>query len=467
MSKITAAVPSLPEEMRRLFKLFWPIVLGQLAQTSMGVVDTVMAGAAGTEQLGGVAVGASFFWPAVLFLVGLSIAISPITAQLRGAGLTGKIPQKLHCATVICLIASVLVAALEVMMPAVYRLMPNTDPVMIKVATGYLIAVAVGIPGFTAFNILRSYWEGLGHTLPTFVFGLIALCLNIPLNYIFIFGKLGAPALGGIGCGVATTVTIYVTVILMLIYVKKAPFFANCRLYARLYPLKKQEISDYLKLGLPLGLSITAEVACFSLVAFLLTPFGAQMVAAHSIAMNLSGLLFIFPLSLGSAATVRVGAALGGGSWERAARTVHGSLSLGLVIYAVFVALVLLNRDLIVHCYTKDEAVFAIASILLIINCGYFLADSIQAICLGILRGFKDSRTIFIITVFSYWGVGMPLGLILCYGAVTQPFEVYGFWIGFFASLSLCAICYALRIRYLFSRKILPKAMQTGNVPAL
>lgn len=454
-----SVTPTLSTEMRRLFRLFWPIVLGQLAQTSMGVVDTVMAGAAGTVELSGVAIGGSFFWPPLLFLIGLSVAISPIVANLRGASKAHDIPENIHVASVVCLGFSILVAILMCFLPKLYHLIEVPNPHMIEVATNYLYAVALGIPGFTLFNILRSYWEGLGNTLPTLIFGFTALILNIPLNYIFIFGKFGAPALGGAGCGVATTLTIYITVVLMLIYVQKHPFFAQYRIFRKTYPLKKEALISYLKLALPLGLSTTIEVTCFSLVSFLLSPFGPATVAAHSIALNVSGLLFICPLSLASAATIRTGEAMGARSWERALRTTQGVIALGLIFYVISFLLVILNRELIISLYSNDEAVRIIALTLLTTCACYLLPDSTQVLSIGILRGFKDSKTIFIVTVLAYWVIGMPLGVTLAYGFITEKLAALGFWFGFCAALSVAALIYVIRIYRLFKTRKLPKAL--------
>lgn len=451
-------VPSYTHDIKRTFKLFWPIFLGQIATTAMSVVDTVMSGIAGPVQLAGVAIGASFYWPAVLFLVGMSLAIQPTVAQLRGAGRSDLIARKMHLATIIILITSVIIGAIVCMLPLFYKLMPNVDKEMVRVGQGYLIAVAVGMPGFAMFNILRGYWEGLGNTLPSSIFGIIALILNIPLNYIFIFGKFGAPELGGIGCGVATTITIYITVVFMLIYIKKAKYFQNCRIYEQSYPITWSEVKEFLRFGFPLALSTTIEVTCFSLVALLLSPFGPITVAAHSIAMNVSGIVFMIPLAIASATTIRVGEAMGAGHWRRAHRTTMGALYLGLFFYILSFVALYFGNDLIIKQYTDDVEVFALGSILLMFCTAYLFPDGLQVISIGVLRGFKDSKTIFIITIISYWIVGMPIGYTLAYGLIVdEPMAAQGFWIGFICALTCASVLYVARIIYLFKKRVLPR----------
>lgn len=457
-------VPSLGTDAKRTLRLFWPIFLGQLSSSAMGVVDTVMAGAAGTIDLSGVAIGASFYWPCVLFVLGMTLAIQPTIAHLRGAGKPEEIASKMHLATIVCLIASVIIGLLMTLLPLTYKLIPDVDQDMVRIGQGYVWAVAIGMPAFAMFNILRGYWEGLGITLPTSIFGVMALLLNIPLNYIFIFGKLGMPALGGIGCGVATTITIAITVVCMLIYVQKSKRFENCRLYRQWYKLEWKEIKDFVRFSMPLGLSATIEVTCFSLVAVLLSPFGPITVAAHTIAMNVSGVLFMLPLSVASATTIRVGEAMGAMHWCRSLRCTISAFMIGAVIYALCFNSLFIWHDNIIGLYTDDLEVATLASLLVMFCVAYLLPDSFQVLAIGILRGFKDSKTIFIVTIISYWVVGMPIGYTLSYGLITgEKMGAPGFWIGFICALSTASVLYLIRLLYLYRTRKLPKALQSNQ----
>lgn len=456
-------VPPYKHDIKRTFKLFWPIFLGQLATTSMGVVDTVMAGLAGTIELSGVAIGASFYWPTLLFVVGMTFAIQPTIAQLRGSGRYKDISSKMHLASVLCLTVSVLIGVLVMFLPLLYRLMDGIDQDMVRIGQGYLIAIGFGMPGFALYSILRGYWEGLGYTLPTLIFGFIALFLNIPLNYIFIFGAWGVPAFGGIGCGIATTITMYFTTILALIYVKKHPFFAEYPIYQQWFKLSWPEVKSFLHFSLPLAFSTTIEVTCFSLVALLLSPFGPVVVASHSIAMNVSGLIFMIPMSIAAAATVRVGEAMGALHWHCAKRTSLGAIYLAIFFYICTVLVLIFGHDFIISLYSKDPEVMFLASLLLLYCAAYQLPDCLQAVSIGILRGFKDSRVIFIVTIVSYWIIGMPIGYSLAYGIFTEPMAAQGFWIGFICALSAAFLFYALRLIYLYRTHKLPKAMQNAH----
>ncbi len=438
----------------RTLWLFFPIFIGQLAATSMGVVDTVMAGAAGTIELSGVAIGSSIFWPSELFVVGLTFAFHPAIANLVGAKNLSLIPVRMQIATVVCLAFSVLVGIVMVLIPFVYRLLPDVDAQMVSIGHGYLLAVGAAMPAYAMFNVLRTYWEGLGKTWPTLCFGCMALLLNIPLNYIFIFGHLGMPALGGMGCGVATALTMYITVAAMLLFVQKHKLFAAVRLYRRFYKVPVREYVTFAKYALPLGVAGMVETLCFSLVSLLLSPFGPVVVASHTIAMNVSGLLVIVPLALSSVASIEVGEAMGRNNWDLSRRRAGSAVFLALSFYAFALLALLLGKDLIASWYSNDVEVLALAPVLMLYCAVFLLPDTLQLMAGGILRGFKDTRTIFIITVVAYWVIGMPIGFGLGYGYISGALEgAYGFWLGFICSLSCASVLLILRARYLFKHK--------------
>ena len=452
-------------QLTRTLGLFLPIFVGQLAATSMGVVDTVMAGAAGTLELSGVAIGSSIFWPSELFIVGMCLGLYPIISNVVGSGELHLVAKRMQIATMVCLLAAVVVGAVIMVAPLAYRFVPGVDQDMVAIGQGYLIAVGLAMPAYALFNVLRAYWEGLGKTGPTLVFGLMALLLNIPLNWMFIFGHFGLPALGGVGCGVATAITMYLTVLAMLVFVRVHPAFAHVRIFTRYYRVTWRELWSFARYSLPLGVACMIETLCFSLVAVLLSPFGPVVVASHTIAMNVSGLLVIVPIALSAVASVEVGEAMGTNNWLKAKRRAISATTLALGFYLIGLLALVLGRDQIVAWYSDDAAVKALAPILMLYCAVFLLPDTLQVIAVGILRGFKDSRTIFLITVVAYWIVGMPVGYTLGYGLITgTPLEALvgaqGFWLGFICSLSCACIMLLLRISYLFRHRHIPETFR-------
>lgn len=434
--------------------LFLPLFMGQLAATSMGVVDTVMAGSAGTLELSGVAIGSSIFWPSELFVVGMALAIHPLIANLVGNGQLYKVALRMQVATVCTLACAAIIGVIIMLVPLVYRMFPSVDQDMVNIGQGYLIAVGLAMPGFAMFNVLRAYWEGLGKTGPTLMFGCMALVLNIPLNYIFIFGHLGMPALGGVGCGVATALSIYFTVIGMLFYVKKSPAFAKVRIYQKWEPMSWSQCWSFLKLSLPLGIAGMIETLCFSLVAIMLSPFGPVVVASHTIAMNVSGLLAIVPIALSSTASIEVGEAMGTNSWSHARKRALSSTSLAVAFYVIGASVLFFMGEQIAALYSDDAEVLLLAPVLMMYCVVFFFPETLQVMAIGILRGLKDSRTIFLVTIVAYWIVGMPIGYSLGYGYLGDALEgAEGFWLGFIFSLTCASVLLGGRLLYLFIKE--------------
>lgn len=433
-------------QLKRTMGLFWPVFMGMLAATAMGVTDTVMAGAAGTVELSGVAIGSSVFWPAELFVAGLALGIHPLIARLSGADKLEKIPEQMQLAAMVCIVMGIIAGGVIMTVPLLYDLLLDIPADMLAVGQGYLIATGLALPGFACFNVLRAYWEGMGRTRPTMFFGCMALLINIPLNWIFIFGHFGMPALGGIGCGVASCLSVYLTDLAMLCYVLHHRSFARCRIMQRWYRFSFREYFSFVRFALPLGVAAMVETLCFSLVAVLLGPLGPAEVAGHTVAMNVSGLLVIVPAALSAVASVEIGEAMGTSDIDSARQRARSSLTIALFFYAVGLMVIILGTEQIVGLYSDDPEVMLLAPVLLW-YCGIMLLpDTLQLIAAGILRGFKESRVIFRITVISYWMVGMPVGCLLGYGILSDAYTgAEGFWIGFICALSCAALLLLLR----------------------
>ena len=241
----------------------------------------------------------------------------------------------------------------------------------------------------------------------------------------------------------------------------KSKTYTKYRIYQHWFALHWPEVKQFLQFALPLALSTTIEVTCFSLVAVLLSPFGPVTVAAHSVAMNVSGVIFMIPLAIASAATIRVGEALGAGHWNRAFRSSMGAYGLAFFFYLFSVLTIIFFHQEIIELYSSDPEVIVLASLLLMFCAVYQFPDSMQVVSIGILRGFKDSKTIFAITVVSYWVIGMPIGYTLAYGYLTgEKMAAQGFWIGFICSLSCAFLLYVVRIIYIYRRRKLPKTFR-------
>ncbi|ATA22005.1 MATE family multidrug resistance protein [Gibbsiella quercinecans] len=439
------------KEARSLLALAIPVIIAQVSQTAMGVVDTIMAGSYSATDMAAVAVGTSIWLPAILFGHGLVLALTPVIAQLNGAGRRERIAHQVNQGFWLASAVSVLIIAVLYNSKFVIDMMHNIDPELERKAVGYLHTIMWGAPGFLFFQVLRNQCEGLSKTKPGMIIGFIGLLINIPINYVLIFGKFGFPELGGIGCGVATGSVYWLMFLMMRWYVKRAPSQRDIKLL----PTQHRgpdwaTIKRLIGIGMPVALAIFFEVTLFAVVALLVSPLGIVAVAGHQIALNFSALMFVLPLSLGVAATIRVGYNLGKGSVEGARIAANASIGVGIAMATATALFTAILREPIALLYNDNPAVVTMASHLMLLAALYQISDSIQVIGSGILRGYKDTRSIFFITFIAYWLLGLPSGYLLALTDILVPaMGPSGFWIGFIIGLTFAAILMALRMRWL------------------
>nr|WP_155109742.1 MdtK family multidrug efflux MATE transporter [Intestinirhabdus alba] len=427
-----------------------PVILAQIAQTAMGFVDTVMAGGYSATDMAAVAIGTSVWLPAILFGHGLLLALTPVIAQLNGSGRRERIARQVRQGFWLAGIVSVLIMVVLWNAGHIIRAMHNIDPALANKAVGYLRALLWGAPGYLFFQVARNQCEGLAKTKPGMVMGFLGLLVNIPVNYLFIYGHLGMPELGGVGCGVATASVYWVMFIAMIAYVKRARSMRDIRNESRFSRPDLAVMKRLVQLGLPVALALFFEVTLFAVVALLVSPLGIVDVAGHQIALNFSSLMFVLPMSLAAAVTIRVGYRLGQGSTLDAQTAARTGLGVG-VCMAVLTALFTVSlREHIAMLYNDNPAVVTLAAQLMLLAAVYQISDSIQVIGSGILRGYKDTRSIFFITFTAYWVLGLPSGYVLALtDLVVDRMGPAGFWVGFIIGLTSAAVLMMLRMRYL------------------
>jgi MATE family multidrug resistance protein len=437
-------------EARQLLALAIPVIIAQVAQTAMGFVDTVMAGGYSATDMAAVAIGTSIWLPAILFGHGLLLALTPVVAQLNGSGRRDRIGHQIRQGFWLAGFVSLLVMVVLWNAGYIIHAMHNIDPELADKAVGYLRALLWGVPGYLFFQVCRNQCEGLAKTKPGMVMGFIGLLVNIPINYIFIYGHFGMPELGGIGCGVATASVYWVMFFAMISYVKRARSMRDIRTYEGLGKPDYAIMKRLVQLGLPIALALFFEVTLFAVVALLVSPLGIIDVAGHQIALNFSSLMFVLPMSLAAAVTIRVGFRLGQGSTLDAQTAARTGLGVGVCMAVMTAIFTVTLREHIALLYNDNPEVVTLASHLMLLAAVYQISDSIQVIGSGILRGYKDTRSIFFITFTAYWVLGLPSGYILALTDIVVPrMGPAGFWMGFIIGLTSAAILMMLRMRFL------------------
>lgn len=422
-------------DVKRTVWLALPIIVGNLAGMGMNFVDTVMAGRLGAVSLGAIAIGGAVWSAVFLFAIGVMMAVPPAVSHLDGAQRPSQASSVTRQGCWLGLSLGVLIwLSIRNCQPLLAVI--GVDAEVTPIALEYLKALSWGGPGICLLLAFRFFSEGIGKTAPTMWLGFIGVALNVPANYVLMYGKLGFPALGAVGCGWATALVYWTQLIALLTWIAWRKGYRPYAVFARFEWPRWNIFGELLRVGLPIGGMIFVEGSLFVGAALLIGSLGHVPIAAHQIAINFSALCFMVPLGLGGAITVRVGNALGRG--EPVAARLAGRVGIGLTFatQSIAAALMLLAPAWIVGWYTTDAEVIPLAISLLMIAALFQFPDGIQAAAGGALRGYKDTRIPMIYTVIAYWGAGMPLGWWLTF---RMEWGAAGMWVGMIAGLSVAA----------------------------
>jgi MATE family multidrug resistance protein len=425
------------QEASSLLRLAGPLIVNNLAIAGMQFADAVMAGRLGAESLAAVAVGASVWFFGFAFCLGVLMAISPIAARHLGAGNPELIGRYTRQGIYLGAGFGVLLIILAHLTAEPVLTTIGIDEGFRDLTVGYILAIVPGAPAIFTFLALRFTTEGIGYTRPIMYTSVLSLVCNVFLNYVLMFGHFGAPALGVVGCGLASAITMWLIMIVLGVYMLRSPRYRQLKIFSRVAPLRPPVLKEIFALGVPIAITITAEAGLFNAVSVLMGTRGAAIAAAHQVAINFAATMFMIPLALSSAITVRVGHALGAGN-PSAARF---SGALGILMCGVFMAvsasLLLVFRDVVVTLYTNDATVKSIAISLLLMAAVFQVGDGVQIGAAGALRGFKDTRVPMAINIFAYWVLAFPLAYL---AAVTYRSPPSYIWGGFVLGLTVAAV---------------------------
>lgn len=445
------------KELKELTYLGGPILGAQLATTGMTFVDTSMAGQYSAEDLAAVALGSSIWLPIYLLVRGIMLATTPTVAQLYGAGKTEQIATPVRQACWIALLCS-LISIVFLLNSAPLLNFLQIEPEMSRITQEYLAALAWGIPAIYLYQVMSCYCEARSLTKPGMVFSFAALLLNIPVNYVLIYGHFGFPALGSVGCGYATAICFWFMTVLMFLHTRFDERHEKVDLYGQWEWPSMVAISSHLKLGIPMGLTIFFEASIFSAVALVIGQLGAVTIAGHQVALNFSGLIFMVPLSISMGITVRVGQALGAEKFEDARFISFAGIATTLMTAAVSAAVMWLIPEKVAGIYTQDMAVKLLAAELLLFAAMFQFCDGVQVAANGALRGYKDTRVPMIMILIACWGIALPFGYVLgLTDWIVEPMGPHGLWIGLVTALTLAAAFLTLRLNIISKRFILEK----------
>lgn len=454
-------------ETRTLVALALPICGAQLAQAGMSVVDVIMTGRHNATDLAAVSVGSSLWMPLMLFMTGTLMGLTPIVAHLLGGKRNAEIRPAVHQALWVALVLGFTAAALlwTVVTP-IFELM-KVPPAVARESAAYLSAVAFGMPGIALFQALRAFSDGMNHTRPALWISLVGLTVNIPSNYLLIYGGDGLvnllgdglpsalqqlPALGAFGCGIATALSMWTMAVAMALYTRKGRTYQSVSIWQTLTPPTLSGIRELVVVGVPIGVAIFVEVTLFTLIALFIASFGEVTVGAHQIALSFTSILFMLPMSLSMALTVRVGNTLGQQRSAMARTVAWNGIVISVIVAVINSTLLWFTAVPVISLYTSNADIQALALTIISLAVIFQLSDSLQVNLAGALRGYKDTRIVMVITVLSYWIVGLGGGHWLGthgLGGMSDPLGVHGYWIGLIAGLSTAALLLAWRLKWI------------------
>jgi len=437
---------TLTTQFKKLLLLAAPIAATQFSQMAMGVVDTVMSGNASAEDLAAVAVGSSIWVPIMFFMAGVLTAITPTVAQYCGAKQYSNIGHSIRQSFWLALLLAVFAFIALISVHDLFVFM-NVEATILPIATGYLYALAWSMPAIAGFFVLRFLNEGMANIYPVMFIGFMGLGVNILANYILIFGHFGAPVLGGVGAGWATTITFWFMLISLFIYILNSQKFIHIELFKADVKPHIEELRALVKLGVPIGITFFVEGSVFSIIALFLASVDVISVAAHQIALNFSSLVFLLPLSLSISLTIQVGHQIGAQQYHLSRESIKAGLIMSLCT-SILSAFIIFNFAVeIAQLYNDNPKVIQLASSLMIFTAIYQFSDGIQLCAAGSLRGLKDTRIPMLLSIISYWVIGFPLGYTLAMtDLISNAMGAKGFWMGLIIALTVSAVLMTSRL---------------------
>ncbi|MDX1398043.1 MAG: MATE family efflux transporter, partial [Oceanospirillum sp.] len=332
-TKKTFAIPPLFTEIKYLLAIALPIMGAQLAQSGMGVIDTLMVGRLGADHLAAVALGTSIWMPLFLFLSGVLLGLTPFIAQWLGADTPSEVGPFAFQGFWLGLIISVLSIVIMLFHADILRLMVVPEH-LLPLVSDYMLGIMIGFPALGFYQTMRSYTEGLGFTRPVLIISVGMLLFNLVANWVLIYGMGPIPALGVMGCGFATAIAMWGGVLMLWLYIRLNHRYNETRLLDHPSLPRWGEIRKMSAVGVPIGVAIFFEVGLFTTIALFIARLGSTQVAAHQIALNVTSVTFMVPLSLAMALTVRVGNSIGAGGYGYGKRV--SLVGTGCTVFACF-----------------------------------------------------------------------------------------------------------------------------------
>ena len=428
-------------DLSALIRLAFPIVAVQLGLMLMGVVDTAMVGRLSAEALAAVAIANVYFFALSTLGMGCLMALDPVIAQAHGAGDTDAIARGMQRGCLIAVLVTIPVSVGLAYVEPILGLFGQPAEI-VPLAGRYTRIIVAGIFPYFGFLVFRQTLQAVGIVLPLVGVIAIANLLNVVLNRVFIFGWGGISPRGVAGAALATTLGRWFMLIAIAVVSWRAVAHHLVPWHRRSFA--GAPLAGMFRLGFPIGVQMTLEYGVFGMVGLLMGRIGTAAIAGHQIALNLAALTFMVPLGIGGAAAVLVGRSIGAGDAATARRMAGAGLLAGVGFMSLTAVGFAAAPRLFARFYTDDGAVLAVAGTLIPLAGLFQVFDGTQAVALGVLRGAGDTRVPVLINLLGYWGLGLPVSLLLGFRFAWGP---RGLWWGLVIGLVVVALILVVRVR--------------------
>lgn len=412
----------------RIAHLAWPVLVGQLAVLAFGTIDTVLLARQSSTELAVLAVGSAAYITVFVGLMGVLLAIGPIVGQLFGAKRYEDAGRQFHQAVWLALFLSAGGCAV-LAWPTPFLMLAQAEESVAQGVRGYLGALAFALPAALLFTVYRGFNTAISRPREVMRLQVLGLAFKLPLSMVLAWGvpSIGLPALGAVGCGLATVIVMWLQCAAAAARLLRDPAYDRFALLGRgLDAPDRAMLAGLLKLGIPMGAGILIEVTGFTFMAIFIARLGALPVAGHQIAANLTAMLFMVPLALSNATSTLVAQRLGARDLADATRLSWNGLKLATILAVLLASLLHLLKEPVVNLYTRDATVAAVALALLGWVVWFHVADAIQTMAALVLRAYRVATWPVVIYAVSLWGLGLGGGYVLAFSGEAGA---SGFWL--------------------------------------
>ena len=421
-----------------------PVIFSQIGQVTVNLVDSIMVGHIGTTQLAAASFAINVFHVGMLFGLGITLGITPLVGHSLNAKASNNLGSWLKNSMLVNFIASILLCAAMSSVVFFMNRMGQSKEVVQMAIPFYLIHVSSLIPLMLFFSF-KQFFEGIGNTKIAMIITIVINLVNIALNYILIYGKLGFPAMGLNGSGCASLISRLIMPVIFLLVILRKPEFRTYLADAIRAGFDKLKIRRIVSIGLPIGLQMVIEILAFSIGAIMLGWISKESLAGHQVAISMASMTYMISFGLASGTTIRVSHAFGEHDRNELKQAIFASLHLVIAFMSLMGILFILLRNQLPLLFTSDPAVVEVAAGLLVVGAIFQIFDGTQVVLLGALRGMADVRIPMFLAFFSYIIVSLPISYLL---AFTFNFGYYGVWTGFVFGLSTAAVLFGFRLKH-------------------